>query len=136
MLVLPSSPESIADVESLVNQLFEKYSLDEEHYPSVLVTITEAVNNAIYHGNHLDYNKKVKVNHNYRNGILTFNICDEGKGFDAISVPDPTCIENLEKCGGRGVYIMKELAHQLKFLKNGTEVEIIFRIESSLCSQS
>ena len=53
---------------------------------------------------------------------------DEGKGFDATKLPDPTAPENLEKAGGRGVFLMRHLSEDISFEKDGRRVEMIFNI--------
>ena len=46
---------------------------------------------------------------------LRFTIQDEGTGFDYENVPDPTAPENIEKVGGRGIFLMKELSDEVSF---------------------
>jgi serine/threonine-protein kinase RsbW len=93
------------------------------------ISLTEAVNNAIIHGNKNDETKKVQIYaHRKENGVA-FCVTDEGAGFNHNRVPDPTCAEKLECCGGRGVYIMKTLADKIVFADNGSTVEMYFSIK-------
>jgi len=128
MIKLSSKAENIAVVEKILSDVFHIYNISEEHLPAILISLTEAVNNAIVHGNLLDDSKNVYISHSFRQGILRFNVTDEGSGFDQRKISDPTCKENLEKCGGRGVFIMKELAHDLQYLNNGRELQLCFRV--------
>ncbi len=129
MLKLASSPESICELEDFVQSLSQKYDICADRYPDILISLTEAVNNAIIHGNGECSTKKVLIQHRYKkqNG-LTFEISDEGHGFDYKSIPDPTCVENLEKIGGRGVFLMKQLSDRIKFANNGRTVIINFDV--------
>jgi serine/threonine-protein kinase RsbW len=43
-------------------------------------------------------------------------------------VPDPTCDENICKCGGRGVFLMQRLCDQIQYKDNGRTVEMHFKI--------
>jgi len=128
MLKLPSSPTSITKIEGYIKKIFSEYSIAENKYPDVLISITEAVNNAIIHGNRNDTSKFVDVNCEKSNDGITFHISDQGKGFNPKSVPNPTSSERLECCGGRGVYIIKELSDNVQYLNNGRTVEIYFDI--------
>ena len=128
-LQLPSKLESITTVENFIDNLSEKYSFSEETYANVLTCLSEAVINAIVHGNKQDENKKVYINLEViQNKRLIFTIADEGDGFDYNNIPDPTAPENLENYSGRGVFIIKKLADQCIFNTLGNELELHFKI--------
>ena len=50
-LCLRSDPKSLLSLESWVNALCETYSISVEIYGNILIALSEAVNNAIIHGN-------------------------------------------------------------------------------------
>ena len=58
---IPSIKENVSVVESFIENIGEKVSIQEAVYGNVLVSVTEAVNNAIVHGNKEDKNKKVRL---------------------------------------------------------------------------
>ena len=60
-LQIASRMEGITEVEGLINELSEELGVDETHYGEILIAMTEAVNNAIVHGNKLDINKMVDI---------------------------------------------------------------------------
>lgn len=128
-LQLPSKLESITTVENFIDNLSEKYNFNEETYANVLTCLSEAVINAIVHGNKQDETKKVFLNLEViENKRLIFTVADEGQGFDYNNLPDPTAPENLENYSGRGVYIIKKLADQCIFNTTGNEIELHFKI--------
>ena len=51
MLKLSSCQESICQLEHFVEQVTAHYGISKERYPDILISLTEAVNNAIVHGN-------------------------------------------------------------------------------------
>jgi serine/threonine-protein kinase RsbW len=122
-----SQPESINIIEKVIDDLKNEYDIHEDSYGNILVAVTEAVNNAIQHGNQNDPSKKVKVTYEIDGDRVSFVIADEGKGFDYYNLPDPTAPENLEKPTGRGVFLMKHLADQVIFSENGKVVELYFK---------
>jgi serine/threonine-protein kinase RsbW len=128
MLKLTSKPNCIYQVETYVKRLVKKHKLSSDMYPNILISLTEAVNNAILHGNHNDETKEVHILTKKENELLRFIVSDEGKGFDFQNVPDPTSPENLEKVGGRGVFLMCQLSDQVRFYNNGSTVELVFRL--------
>lgn len=126
MLQLPSSPHAIERLELFVQDLASKYPLSAEKYPNVLISLTEAVNNAICHGNQFDQNKYVNIALKDTSGGFAIRVSDEGIGFNPTKVPDPTTKDNISKLGGRGVFLIKELADTVNFLNEGRTVEMYF----------
>src|SRR5256885_15537889 len=112
---LRSNADSLSVVERLIDDVRSKYNVSEDVFGNMLVALTEAVTNAIYHGNKSDPNKKVHLEYRHSTNGITFTITDEGPGFDYYNLPDPTAPENLEKECGRGVFLMKHLTDQLVF---------------------
>ncbi len=127
-LELPSAIEGIHIIEKLIETICSTYTLNEDHYGNILVSVTEAVNNAIYHGNKSDPNKKVHVGFEATPETLTFSISDEGPGFDFNNLPDPTDPENLEKPSGRGIFLMRHLADEVTFSEDGRSVLLSFKM--------
>lgn len=128
-LQLPSRIDSITIVENFIDELSTKYSFSDELYANVLTCLSEAVINAIVHGNRENLNKKVYINLEViEEKRLIFTISDEGEGFDFNNIPDPTAPDNIEKLSGRGVFIIKKLADQCIFNSKGNELELHFKI--------
>lgn len=127
-LELASTIESLKEVEKLVDQVCADYKVNEEHYGNILIAVTEAVNNAIIHGNKQDPLKKYSVIFNPGETKIVFSVIDQGEGFDFNNLPDPTDPENIEKPNGRGVFLMKNLADNVEFEDNGRKVNITFNI--------
>lgn len=126
---LESSPESIYVVEQIIESLNNKLKFREDVYGNIMIAITEAVNNAIYHGNSLAEDKKVEVHFSLPKAFcLNVSIKDEGKGFDYDNLPDPLAPENIANPGGRGIFLMKNLADRVRFLDHGREVVLEFDI--------
>ena len=121
-----SKPENIAVVERMIDQISEEHSIIPEHYGNVLIAMTEAVNNAIVHGNKLADDKSVSVSCAIDGSNLVFRITDEGLGFDYDNLPDPTAPENIEKPHGRGVFLMRHLADECAFEDDGRIVVLTF----------
>jgi serine/threonine-protein kinase RsbW len=123
---VPSLAENIRMIESFIDNAKDKYNLDEDIYGNIMIAVTEAVNNAIKHGNGGDKSKNVYLSLILEDNVIKFLIKDEGNGFDYENLPDPTTPENLEKPGGRGIFLMKNLSDEVHFKNNGSEVEIKF----------
>ena len=126
---LESRSENIAEVEKLIDEVCGEGRVNEDYYGNILIAITEAVNNAIIHGNQKDPSKKFCVECGMSEKEITFVVADEGPGFDFENLPDPTDPENLEKPNGRGVFLMRNLADEVDFKDNGRVVELNFHLQ-------
>ena len=125
---LSSSPTSITVLEEYLQDLLLENQLCASKFPDILISLTEAVNNAIIHGNKSDASKEVQVNCKHSKTGISFSIIDQGNGFDPQTIPDPTSPEKIECCGGRGVFIINALADKVAYKNNGSTVEIYFNL--------
>ena len=123
---VPSMVENIRMIESFIDNAKERFHLDDDIYGNIMIAVTEAVNNAIKHGNNNNKTKNVYLSLSLDESMIKFIVKDEGDGFNYDSLPDPTAPENLEKPGGRGIFLMKHLSDEVQFLDNGRTVELRF----------
>lgn len=126
-----SQLNNISQIELLIDEVCDKLSIDQDYYGNMLIALTEAVNNAIIHGNKQDPNKHVKLHYETKNNEVLFTVQDQGIGFDYLKVPDPTTPENIHNLNGRGVFLMKNLADEVTFEKNGSKVMLRFTISTN-----
>ena len=127
-LLLPSEPNSLLSLESWVNSLCETYNISVEIYGNILISLSEAVNNAMSHGNGNIFEKNTLVVSSLNKNKLVFTISDQGSGFDFSQLPDPTSPENIEKPQGRGIFLMNHLSDGVSFEEPGNKVEITIQI--------
>lgn len=125
---LKSNIDSLLIVEKYIDKIKEEGIITEDAYGNVMVCATEAVNNSIYHGNNEDINKYIDLHVEYDDKTLVFVVKDEGIGFDFENIPDPTLPENIEKLSGRGVFLIKNLADEVEFFNNGSEIKFSFKL--------
>ena len=129
VLTFPSNRSNITLVETFIEEVFEDLKIKDEFYGNILVAVTEAVTNAIIHGNNSNDSKMVIVSVDTpKKNSLVFTIEDEGFGFTPEDVPDPTSPENIEKPHGRGIFLMKHLSDNVRFKNNGSSVSVEFNI--------
>jgi serine/threonine-protein kinase RsbW len=126
-MVLPSDYQSLIDVEKLVGSVCEEFGVQDDAFGNVLIAVSEAVNNAIQHGNQNNPDAKVEVKVANQADVFCIQIKDQGTGFSYESLPDPTAPENLLKDSGRGVFLMQHLADEVEFVNTGSVVNLYFR---------
>lgn len=123
---LPSAIDSLARVENIIEEIKEEYEISEEIYGNILVSLSEAVNNAIKHGNNYSNDKEITFSFDVTDKEYIFTITDQGSGFDFNDIPDPTHPDNLEKTDGRGIFIVKNLSDNVEFEDEGRTLKMFF----------
>ncbi len=123
---VPALTENIRMIESFIDNAREQFQLDDDIYGNIMIAVTEAVNNAIKHGSNNDTSKNVLLTLTLEESTIKFRIEDQGQGFNYQDLPDPTSPENLEKPGGRGIFLMKHLSDEVDFKDGGRIVELSF----------
>jgi len=130
-LCIPSDLNQLYKVDKFVEDICDHYNINNNYFGNIIMVLTEAVSNAIIHGNQSNPEKKVKIHFQSGASGLSFTIEDEGAGFDAQQVPDPTDLNVEFKEGlGTGIFLMRSLSDQLEFLDHGKKTVVLFKISS------
>jgi serine/threonine-protein kinase RsbW len=124
---IESDLDNIGKVETITQSLIDKHAINQDKYPSILIAVTEAVSNAILHGNKESNEKLVEIYTKITNGDLYIQVHDQGNGFQFDNLPDPTLPETIEEEGGRGILLIKELCDEIQFLNEGRIIEMLFK---------
>jgi serine/threonine-protein kinase RsbW len=125
-LTMRSNPRNIGRVEAFLKKLGKFVHLDEIQFHKLMVSLTEAVNNAIIHGNRSDPARTVRVTCEILPGWLLLMVDDEGKGFKPEKVGNPLAKENVLRESGRGIFLMRTLMDKVEFDfgRGGTQVRL------------
>lgn len=114
-LTLASNRANIHKVGAFLSKIRHAIPMEDELYGNIMISLTEAVNNAIVHGNRENPVKSVRVRCECYADRFVFFVEDEGSGFNPDSLPDPLAEENLLKEGGRGVLIIRALMSDVSY---------------------
>lgn len=123
---IPSLMENIKMIESFIDNARDKFEINDDIYGNIMISVTECISNAIIHGNRNVKEKLVHLELMMEDESLTFTIEDEGDGFDYTEQEDPTSPENIEKVGGRGIFLIKHLSDEVKFEEEGKKAVLVF----------
>ena len=126
---IPSLIQNIQVIESFIDNAKESFEIDDDMYGNIMISVTECISNAIIHGNQSNANKMVHLELRMQPNLLECSIEDEGNGFDYTNLPDPTNPENIEKLGGRGIFLMRNLSDEVKFEENGKKTILSFYLD-------
>lgn len=118
-IVLPSDRKEISKFENLLVEINNEFGMAMEKFINFQIAASEAIVNAIVHGNKQNPQKKVYVEITTDEHKLELKIKDEGDGFDVAKLPDPTDESNLYKESGRGIFIIRSLVDEFYIESNG-----------------
>lgn len=89
------------------------------------VGLSEALANAMLYGNREDPSRTVRVEVVLDTDRVHLQVIDQGTGFDPDAVPDPTHPNNLERPGGRGLFLLRELMDHVEYNARGNAVRLV-----------
>ncbi|HEB83445.1 MAG TPA: ATP-binding protein [Bacteroidetes bacterium] len=125
-LTIPSDPKRLVQVDKFAEKITRRLKFSDDQRDDIAISLSEAVNNAIIHGNRADPEKTVTIEILPIEEGLRIIVTDQGEGFNMQQVPDPTSPEHLLAESGRGLLIIHHLMDrvEVKVTKKGTRVEM------------
>ncbi len=149
--VLKSNPEHISPVVGFFQGNLERLQFGaESDRTHVGIALVEALSNAIIHGNlevaselksenREEFDRLIEQRRNdprYSGRVvgcvarespwrIEYVIKDEGRGFDATSLPDPHLPENLLSLSGRGIMLMRTFMDEVTYNDTGNQVTLV-----------
>ena len=124
---LPSTMESVSEIEAAAEKLAAEAGIDEDERFRITMAVREAAVNAVLHGNDYDPAKQVTASFENNGKSLIFTLADQGKGVDWEHLPDPLAPENLLRGTGRGIFLIRSFMDEVHFrqLQPGTELTLV-----------
>ena len=130
-MTLRSNPNQIRKVELFLKKVNHVVHLDEIQMHKMMVSLTEAVNNAIIHGNRSNPGKRVLIRGEILPGWLVVFVDDEGKGFELSRVRNPLRKQNLMRESGRGIFLMRTLMDKVEFETEPTGTRVSLWLDTN-----
>lgn len=120
---LPSQIQAIAPFIDQLMRFIAKCRRKDGSETDIETALSEALENAVVHGNREDPDKPVYLTCRCASdGEVSITVEDKGRGFDTATLPDPTALENRLRTSGRGIYLMKAVMDEVRFTKGGALV--------------
>jgi len=128
-VTIHSRLKELTKIEKISGKIAAKMSLSEDQHDNLSIAVTEAVGNAIVHGNKKDPKKKVYITFQIDKDEIKVSVRDEGEGFNPDELSDPLDPKNILKDSGRGIFILKSLMDDVYFTfsPKGTTIHFILK---------
>ncbi len=125
-LSLKSTYEDAESIPEFVEGLQKEAGLEEDVSGKLMLLLSEAVTNAIVHGNLEDPAKKVEVEIEIKPESIITTVEDEGEGYDPNKdSEDPLEEDNLLKEGGRGIFLIQEISDEIEYFNQGRGIKFL-----------
>ncbi|MDR3183022.1 MAG: ATP-binding protein [Planctomycetaceae bacterium] len=122
-----SIKNDLNEAHSVINEVLERVRSAQWNGKDVFaveLTLEEAFVNAVMHGNKSDKSKRVHYVCRLSPRHICYSIEDEGEGFAADIVADPTRAENIDIPSGRGVHLIRGFAARSRWNEKGNIVTV------------
>lgn len=121
-----STRDELVQLPRLLEAFREQCAIDDTQFFNLVVAVTEAVNNAIVHGNRMDPDRTVRYSLECRPDGVHCVVEDEGEGFSPDDIADPVSPENIMMEGGRGIFLIRALMQHFHAEKTAHGMRIEF----------
>ncbi|HET9741518.1 MAG TPA: ATP-binding protein [Terriglobales bacterium] len=124
-MTIPAAASQVSPVVEGVMQLLHEMKIAEGKEFEIETSIREALANAITHGCREDASKKIQCCLACdEEGEVLITVRDPGSGFDVHQVPNPLQGDNIYRDHGRGIYLINEFMDDVRFARNGAEIQM------------
>jgi len=124
-------PSDLALLATITDYVMKRvrliWSQSADDFAALNIALSEALINAVEHGNHSDRSKLVRFAIEINEDEARFTVEDEGDGFKVDDVPHPSDPENLLKSSGRGVLMIKTIMDEAQYDNDGKRLTMIKR---------
>ena len=114
IIELKSDISEMSRLEGFIELICDQYNVYSNYFGNILMSVTEAFENAVKHGNKNNSDKVVKVEFKNTPDGLLFSVSDEGEGFNLNNISNPLDAETEEESlKGRGIFLINSLSDTL-----------------------
>lgn len=121
-----ASTKHLAKVRNFVAKYAAEYGFKKQDVADIRLAVDEAYTNIIKHSYKYDDQKSVEIELGYENDEFWVSLLDTGEAFDPSTYTKPDLRRQIKnkKRGGVGVYLIKKLMDDVKYLNEGSTNEI------------
>jgi serine/threonine-protein kinase RsbW len=117
-LVIKSRTENLTSIREFIYLNASAVGFSDEVIDNIILAVDEACTNIIKHAYKLDPEGEIIIKLKYNGSKLGIELTDYGISFEPDQVPDPDLQKyyRQHKVGGLGMYLMKTLMDDVKYI--------------------
>lgn len=114
---IPSSKNKLRQMRQFVTDVLTQHGVSDIEINMMVLAVDEVCANIIIHGHPSDTESKVRLDIDFKNGGIWFNIVDHGNAFDLVSYEAPSIEDLIRKKnkGGIGIMLVKKIMDDIQF---------------------
>ncbi len=124
-ITVPSRLDHLDLVQGLAEEVGRLAGLEDDACLDLGLAVREGAVNAMKHAHALDPARPVLVLFDHADSCVQVSVIDQGQGFDPESLPDPRTPENLLRTSGRGLFLIRSLVDEVRFVQRTSGMELI-----------
>jgi|SRR5690554_1190378 len=131
-LQVKSRTENLSKIREFIQDYASSVGFDQEAIDNMMLAVDEACTNIIKHAYKSYPDGEIVIKISYKEKKLTINIIDFGKAFHPESIPEPNIQEYYKqhRVGGLGMYLMKTLMDEVKYISIPGKYNQVFLTKS------
>lgn len=117
-LQVKSRTENLSKIREFIQGFASSVGFKQEAIDNMMLAVDEACTNIIKHAYKSYPDGEIVIRIDYKAQKLIINIIDFGKAFHPESIPEPNIQEyyRQHRVGGLGMYLMKTLMDEVKYI--------------------
>jgi len=117
-LIVKSKTENLSAIRDFISRNAFSAGIKKDMVENIMLAVDEACTNIIKHAYRSFPDGEIKIELKYNHEKFTILIIDYGNSFDPEIVPDPDLRKYYDegKTGGLGMYLMKTLMDEVKYI--------------------
>ncbi len=117
-LIVKSRTENLSLIRDFVSKKSSTAGLSKEDIENIMLAVDEACTNIIKHAYKSYHDGEIVINLEFNAQKILISIIDHGNTFNPDSVPDPDLQKYYKngRVGGLGMYLMKTLMDDVKYI--------------------
>jgi serine/threonine-protein kinase RsbW len=117
-LVVKGKTENLAKIRMFIQEIASSVGFKQESIDNMMLAVDEACTNIIKHAYKASPDGEINIKIKYEDKKLIITIIDYGKSFTPDLIPEPDIQEYYKqhKVGGLGMYLMRTLMDDVKYI--------------------
>lgn len=116
--------EDMAPAIAAVMRDLKAHGFSADDIFGIRLCLEEAIGNGLKHGRRRDKSKPVQLRYRIAPDQFLAEVEDHGPGFDPDGLPDPLAPRNVERPGGRGVFLLHRYMTWIQYNETGNCVAL------------
>lgn len=137
-LIVKSRTDNLSEIRDFIASSARDVGISEDTVENIMLAVDEACTNIIKHAYKYNPDGEIKISFDFSKGKFTVIIQDEGASFEPDLIPDPDLQKyyRQRRVGGLGMYLMKSLMDEVKYVTVPGKYNRVFLTKNISMAQS